>query len=90
MKQNSINKKYRQLNNFIRDSMQDRKISQKDIAEWLNLSQGCISQKLRGKVEWTAREIISVFELLEIENEWNCKKKKLDSAKAELPKSRIL
>lgn len=71
MKLNSIEKKYRQLNNFIRDSMRERKISQKDVANWLNLTQACISQKLQGKVEWTAREIISIYELMEIEHEWN-------------------
>lgn len=71
MKQNSIDKKYRQLNSFIRDSMQEKKISQQVVAKWLNLTQASISQKLRGKVEWTAREIISIYELLEIDHEWN-------------------
>lgn len=70
MKQNTIEKKYRQLNDFIRGEMRRKKVNQEKMANWLNLSQGCISQKLSGKVEWMAREIISVFELLEIEDEW--------------------
>ena len=70
MKQNSTDKKYNQLNDHIRGEMIRRNISQGEVANWLNLTQGCVSQKLCGKVEWTAREVISVHELLGIKNEW--------------------
>ena len=70
MKQNNIDKKYRQLNDFIRGEMRRKKVNQETLANWLNLTQASISQKLSGKVEWMAREIISIFELLEIQDEW--------------------
>ena len=71
MKFDSVNKKYLQLNDHILGEMKRQKISQGTMANWLNLTQGCISQKLCGKVEWTAREVISVHELLGIKDEWS-------------------
>ena len=71
MKQNSIDKKYLQFNDYLRGEMRRRKISQKQAATWLNLTQASVSMKLTGKVEWTMREIISLYELMEIEHEWN-------------------
>lgn len=75
MKQNSINKKYRQFNNFIRDSMKDKGINQTQAAEWLNLTQASVSMKLTGKTEWTMREIISLYELLGIEHDFTEEKR---------------
>lgn len=70
MKQNTIEKKYHRLNYFIRGEMRRKKVNQKTVANWLNIPQSSVSDRLGGKSEWTAREIISVFELLEIEDEW--------------------
>lgn len=70
MKFESVNRKYNKLNDFIRGEMKRKKINQKTAANWLNIQQSCISSRLNGESEWTAREIISVFELLEIEDEW--------------------
>lgn len=70
MKQNSTEKKYNQLNDHIRGEMIRQSISQETVANWLNTTQACVSQKLCGKREWTAREVISIHELLGIKNEW--------------------
>ena len=70
MKFNTADRTYKQLNDFIRGEMKRKKIKQEDVAYRLNLQQATISQKLNGKVEWTLREIIIVYEMLEIEKEW--------------------
>ena len=71
MKQNSIDKKYVKFNDFLRGELKRRKVSQKQVATWLNLPRSSISKRLSGEVEWTMREIISLYELMEIEHEWN-------------------
>ena len=70
MKFNKSDRTYKQLNDFIRGEMKRKKIKQEDVAYRLNLQQASISQKLNGKVEWTLREIIIVYEMLGIEHEW--------------------
>lgn len=70
MKFNSTDRTYKQLNDFIRGEMKRKRIKQEDVAYCLNLQQASISQKLNGKVEWTLREIIIVYEMLGIEHEW--------------------
>ena len=70
MKFESVNRKYNKLNDFIRGEMKRKKINQKTAANWLNIQQNCVSSRLCGQTEWTAREIISIFELLEIQDEW--------------------
>ena len=70
MKFNTVDRKYEKLNDFIRGEMRRKKIKQEDVAYRLNLQQASISQKLNGKVEWTLREIIIVYEMLGIEHEW--------------------
>ena len=70
MKFNSSDKTYKQFNNWLRGELKERKIKQEDVAYRLNLQQGSISQKLNGKVEWTLREVIIIYEMLEIEREW--------------------
>lgn len=70
MKFNASDRTYKQLNDFIRGELKRKKIKQEDVAYRLNLQQGSISQKLNGKVEWTLREIIIVYEMLGIEHEW--------------------
>ena len=71
MKQNSIDKKYRELNDFIRGELKRQKISQDKAAHWLNISRASFSYRMCGKIEWSLREILSLFELLDIgENEW--------------------
>lgn len=69
MKQNSIDKKYRELNDFIRGELKRQKISQDKAAHWLNISRASFSYRMCGKIEWTVREILSLFELLEIGEE---------------------
>ena len=71
MKQNTIETKYRKANDFIRGELRRKKINQKTVANWLNIPQQSVSARLRGDYEWTFREIISIYELLEIEHEWN-------------------
>lgn len=70
MKFNESDKTYRQLNDWLRGELKRKGIKQEDVAYRLNLQQASISQKLSGKVEWTLREIIIVYEMLEIEHEW--------------------
>lgn len=74
MKQYSINKKYQQFNDFLRGELLRKKISQEKVARWLNLSQQSVSKRLLGETEWTVREIMSLYELMEIEHEWTEKK----------------
>ena len=69
MKQNSIDKKYRELNDYIRGEMRRKKISQEKAANWLNLSRASLSYRINGKIEWSLREILSLFELLGV-TEW--------------------
>lgn len=71
MKFNRTDVKYKRITDFIRGEMKRRKISQKEVAEWLNIPQGGVSKRLNGEVEWSLREIISLSELLEIgEKSW--------------------
>lgn len=67
MKINKTSKEYKQLNMFIREVMREKKVSQESLAYFLNQSQANISQKLSGKVEWTYRELLYVFDLLDID-----------------------
>ena len=71
MKQDTVSIKYRRANDFIRGELRRKKISQSTVANWLNIPQPSVSARLRGDYEWTFREIISIYELLEIEHEWN-------------------
>ena len=71
MKQNSIDKKYVKFNDYLRGELRRRKLSQSQVAIWLNLPQTSVSQRLSGKTEWTVREIMSLYDLMEIEHEWN-------------------
>lgn len=71
MKFESANRKYNKMNDFIRGEMKRKKINQEAMAYRLNLSQQCVSYKLSGKVEWMAREIIIVFEMLGVDVNWN-------------------
>ena len=64
MKFESVNKKYNRLNDFIRGEMNRQHYSQEDIAYRLNLPRVSISNRLNGKSEWTAREIIDLMEFL--------------------------
>lgn len=70
MKFNSSDRTYKQFNNWLRGELKEKKIKQEDVAYRLNLTQQSISQRLNGKVDWTLREIIVVYEMLEIEHEW--------------------
>lgn len=67
---NSSDKKYHQMNDFIRGEMRRKKITQKTVADRLNIDQSQIARRLSGEVEWLAREIIIVYELLGIEKDW--------------------
>lgn len=71
MKQNTVETKYRKANDFIRGELRRKKINQRTVATWLGIPPSCVSQRLSGEIEWTFREIISLYELLEIEHEWN-------------------
>lgn len=70
MKFNKESQDYKKLNNFIRSEMRDQKVSQSDLAYSLNLSQGSVSQKLSGQIEWTMWEILNVFSLLNVDFEY--------------------
>lgn len=70
MKFESVNRKYNQLNDFIRGEMKRQNYNQDDIAYRLNLPRVSISNRLNGKSEWTAREIIDVMEFLGVEEVW--------------------
>ena len=70
MKFNKTSREYKELNNFIRSEMKDQKISQSDLAYSLNLTQGSISQKLAGNVEWTVWEIFNIFSILNVRFEY--------------------
>ncbi len=67
MKQNETTKKYNRINDFIRCEMRRKKISQEAAAQYLGLRQDGISRRLSGQTEWTFREIISLYDLLEVE-----------------------
>ena len=67
MKFNPTSRQYKNINDAIRCTMRRRKVSQEDLAYRLNTSQGLISQKLAGEVDWTLFEVLNVFEILEIE-----------------------
>ena len=70
MKQYSVDKKYRQFNDFLRGELRRKHLSQEQVAEWLNLSRTGISKRLNGEVEWGLKEIMSLFDLMEIKHEW--------------------
>ena len=70
MKFNKTSREYKELNTFIRSEMREQKISQSDLAYALNLTQGSISQKLAGNVDWTAFEILNIFSLLNVSFEY--------------------
>jgi len=71
MKFNTVDRKYKKLNDFIRGEMRRKKISQEDMAYRLNLSQASVSQKLNEVTEWSMREVIDVFEILGVDDVWN-------------------
>lgn len=70
MKFNTVDKQYRKMNDFIRGEMRRKKINQDMLAYRLNLPRSSVSKRLSEQTEWTAREIIDVFEFLGIENVW--------------------
>lgn len=69
MKYNMTDVKYRQLNDFIGGELKRQKIKQTEVATWLNIPQTGVSRRLSGETEWSVREVISLFELLGVE-EW--------------------
>lgn len=70
MKFNKISQDYKKLNTFIRSEMKDQKISQASLAYALNLTQGSVSQKLAGNVEWTLWEILNIFSIMNVSFEY--------------------
>ena len=64
MKFNKTSQDYKKFNSFIRDEMDEQKMSQKDLGYLLNLSQQAISKRLKGKTDWTLWEVFNVFEIL--------------------------
>ena len=73
MKFNNTSRDYKKLNNFIRSEMKEQKISQSTLAYALNLTQGSISQKLAGNVEWTLWEVLNIFSILNVSFDyWSC------------------
>lgn len=64
MRFNKTSQEYKKLNNFIRNTMREKRISQEKLAFSLKLSQGSISKKLAGTTEWTVWELLNVFEIL--------------------------
>lgn len=71
MKINSAETKYRQLNDFIRGEMRRKKIKQETVAKKLHIPRSSVSKRLSGDVDWLAKEIIVVFDLLGVDNNWN-------------------
>ena len=74
MKFESVNRKYQKLNDFIRGEMRRQKVTQEALAYRLNITPISVSNKLNGKTEWSAREIINIYEFLGIEDLWTKKK----------------
>jgi transcriptional regulator with XRE-family HTH domain len=70
MKFDKTTKTYRQINDFIRGELARQKISQEELAYRLCMKQQSVSQRLNGKVEWSLKEIIDVYDILGIEHDW--------------------
>lgn len=69
MKFNETDVKYRQLNDFIGGELRRQKVRQSTVATWLGIPQSSVARRLSGEIEWSAREVISLFELLGVK-EW--------------------
>lgn len=60
-----IGSEYRRTSDFIRGEMRRKKVSQSALADYIGCDQSGLSKRLSGQVEWSYREILGAFELLE-------------------------
>lgn len=51
----------------VRDLMEERRLTQEEIAAALGISQEAISRRVRGKVEWRGSELVIVADLLSVD-----------------------
>lgn len=59
----------RRFNDWVRGELRTKKIKQKDLAEYLNISQPIISLRLRGLCEWSLRDALEVCEFFDTDIE---------------------
>ena len=58
---------YRHFNDWIRGERKVKKITQKAMADYIGISQGQLSKRENGEVEWELRECFKALECLGID-----------------------
>ncbi len=58
---------YRRCNDRIRGERKAQKVSQKEMADYLGMSQGQYSKRESGEVDWTLKEWMKAKELLKLD-----------------------
>ena len=60
-----VQTEYRRFNDWLRGERKSKKIRQKEIAEYLGMSQSQYSKRENGEVEWLYREVLKIEDYLE-------------------------
>ena len=60
-----VGTKYRRFNDFVRGELRRKKIQQSTLGEYLGVTQGVISQRLNGEIEWSFRDVLKTMEYFE-------------------------
>ena len=58
--------RYRRFNDWLRGELKRRKITQSDLAKFLNLSRVSLVKRLAGETEWSFREVLTILDYLGI------------------------
>ena len=55
----------RRFNDFIRGELRRKKLTQEDLAEYLDVDKSTVSRKFRGELGWSLRDALKATEFLD-------------------------
>jgi transcriptional regulator with XRE-family HTH domain len=59
---NRVATKYRRFNDWLRGELKDRRMTQKQLAEYLGIEQPTLSGRMNGTIEWPFRDVLEVLD----------------------------
>lgn len=54
--------KYRRFNDWLRGELKEQRKTQTELADYLNIEQPTLSQRMNGVIEWPFRDVLKVLE----------------------------
>lgn len=59
-----VSTSYRRYKDWVRGELREQKKTQKELAEYLGISEVSMSQRMNGAVEWTLKDFLKTMEFL--------------------------